>query len=326
MAKPLDFPSSFPSRLILGLVLFPMVTGLAYVAWFIFLLTPLERQYLGPYMSSAMLEGKTMKATFRPVLLTSPGHRPALAHDADVVGLSPFSNPAMPFELSTAARAAGWTGLSWSDKRLYPAAELGLLLREQFFAGKSLAVVFLPLTIGIVLLVFLTDRLCNRVGLRSGHEDRHGRRTKGPELRTPASLKRSSKVDGIRLRLVGRRFDRRGRSFAIPKKLESSHILLMGDTGSGKSNTIRQILQQVGERGESAIVYDPAGEFVQEFYRPDRGDLILNRSTNDARTGISEARYPATEPPPRSRPRCCPRRSPRRASSSTHHVVCWLVC
>jgi DNA helicase HerA-like ATPase len=42
----------------------------------------------------------------------------------------------------------------------------------------------------------------------------------------------------------------------------------MGDTGSGKSNAIRQILREVQKRGESAIVYDPAGEFVQEFYRP----------------------------------------------------------
>ena len=50
----------------------------------------------------------------------------------------------------------------------------------------------------------------------------------------------------------------------------------MGDTGSGKSNAIRQILRQVEERGETAIVYDPAGKFVQEFYRPERGDYILN--------------------------------------------------
>jgi hypothetical protein len=50
----------------------------------------------------------------------------------------------------------------------------------------------------------------------------------------------------------------------------------MGDTGSGKSNAIRQILRQVEERGETAIVYDPAGEFVQEFYKPEREDFILN--------------------------------------------------
>ena len=50
----------------------------------------------------------------------------------------------------------------------------------------------------------------------------------------------------------------------------------MGDTGSGKSNAIRQLLRQVREREESAIVYDPAMDFVSEFYSPARGDLILN--------------------------------------------------
>jgi len=50
----------------------------------------------------------------------------------------------------------------------------------------------------------------------------------------------------------------------------------MGDTGSGKSSAIRQILRQVKERGDSAIVYDPAMDFVGEFYSPERGDLILN--------------------------------------------------
>ena len=52
--------------------------------------------------------------------------------------------------------------------------------------------------------------------------------------------------------------------------------MLMGDTGSGKSSAIRQLLRQVQQRGESAIVYDPAMDFVGEFYSPERGDLILN--------------------------------------------------
>ena len=53
-------------------------------------------------------------------------------------------------------------------------------------------------------------------------------------------------------------------------------MLLMGDTGSGKSSAIRQLLRQVEDRGETAIVYDPAMDFLGEFYDPKRGDLILN--------------------------------------------------
>ena len=50
----------------------------------------------------------------------------------------------------------------------------------------------------------------------------------------------------------------------------------MGDTGSGKSSAVRQLLRQVQVRNETAIVYDPAMDFVGEFYSPVRGDLILN--------------------------------------------------
>jgi predicted GTPase len=32
----------------------------------------------------------------------------------------------------------------------------------------------------------------------------------------------------------------------------------MGDTGTGKSSLIRQLLEQIAEREETAIIYDPA--------------------------------------------------------------------
>jgi len=50
----------------------------------------------------------------------------------------------------------------------------------------------------------------------------------------------------------------------------------MGDSGTGKSTLQRQLLMQIMERGETAIVYDPALEYVPQFYRPERGDLVLN--------------------------------------------------
>ena len=54
------------------------------------------------------------------------------------------------------------------------------------------------------------------------------------------------------------------------------HFLVMGDSGTGKSAAIRQLLVQIWERGETAIVYDPAMEYLPQFYSPDRGDVILN--------------------------------------------------
>jgi hypothetical protein len=37
-----------------------------------------------------------------------------------------------------------------------------------------------------------------------------------------------------------------------------------------------QILRQIRDRGDAAIIYDPACEYVQRFYDADRGDVILN--------------------------------------------------
>ncbi len=63
---------------------------------------------------------------------------------------------------------------------------------------------------------------------------------------------------------------------AIKRKHEVQNALILGDIGAGKSTFQRGVLHQVQARGEIAIVHDPHREFVQEFYRPDRGDVILN--------------------------------------------------
>jgi type IV secretory pathway TraG/TraD family ATPase VirD4 len=63
---------------------------------------------------------------------------------------------------------------------------------------------------------------------------------------------------------------------AIPAELEPQHFLVTGKTGSGKSNFIRHMLRQIEARGGTAVVLDPDAEYVSEFYRPARGDMILN--------------------------------------------------
>lgn len=62
----------------------------------------------------------------------------------------------------------------------------------------------------------------------------------------------------------------------IPHSYECEHFLITGNPGSGKSTTIRTMLKQIEASKGSAIVIDPEGEYVQEFYSEARGDWILN--------------------------------------------------
>ncbi len=62
----------------------------------------------------------------------------------------------------------------------------------------------------------------------------------------------------------------------IPSWLECRHFALLGTTGAGKTTVMRQMLDRVEARGEPALVYDTSGEFITHYYRPERGDVILN--------------------------------------------------
>ena len=62
----------------------------------------------------------------------------------------------------------------------------------------------------------------------------------------------------------------------IPRRIETRHFAFLGTTGSGKTTVLRQMLDGIEARGEAALVYDTSGEFIAHYYRPERGDVILN--------------------------------------------------
>jgi hypothetical protein len=286
-------PLRFPRRslfwlivLFLGFVL--ALPILPLLGSFLFIIEPpLQRYYVLAYAESSGTADRPGATT--PVVWlykTAPGRHRALLTEQDAQATN---SGTIGIGLSPRALAEGWTGVQAGTQEGVNSADLEEFLRMNIYDGESYRwVVAKPLLVGflpVAGLVAVVVAIRRRSNAASKHEQRHGRRTKGPELVSPAEWNTRLQPDGIRFQLypanVFRRvrdrvLGRRPASLGIRRKLESSHILIMGDSGSGKTSAMRQILRQVASRQEVAVVYDPALEFTPEFYSPERGDIILN--------------------------------------------------
>lgn len=60
-----------------------------------------------------------------------------------------------------------------------------------------------------------------------------------------------------------------------PKSFETEHMVIVGTTGSGKTNIINQLLGQTRPLGNKTIIVDTTGGYVARFYNPET-DKILN--------------------------------------------------
>jgi hypothetical protein len=236
--------------------------------------TPLQRLYVATYLRSELMGGLGLTANGHYRLLQvvdANGSRLALDDEVRPV-ISETAD--MAFALTDAALAVGDRQLVWQDGS-YGHANLHAFLGRWVYRDQSVADLLMP-TVRGALGVFVVGLLVAiPKDLARTRERRQGRRLKGPELVTAARFCDRHRADG--LRFVQRRrllFPRP--PVILPRAIEASHFLMIGDTGTGKSALIRQLLRQLEDRGDTAIVYDPALEYVPQFYTPERGDLILN--------------------------------------------------
>ncbi|HEU5403418.1 MAG TPA: type IV secretion system DNA-binding domain-containing protein [Terriglobales bacterium] len=237
--------------------------------------TPLQRFYMPVYVRTSFFGSfsRTHRSQYRMLFLTGHGLKPGPAMNDDVVrGRTPEpGGRIIQLTLSPTAIQHGNDLLFQGPVRSYVDAHLSDYLKAALYKGNDLSTILkTPLLCGagifLVLLPFAATKDVKRQKTL-----KYGRRLKGPERLTPQEFNRTVKGDGI-----GFKTDDMRDMIRIPAKAEAQHMQIIGDTGAGKSALMFQVLRQVRSRGDSAIVYDPAREFVKRFYDPSRGDVILN--------------------------------------------------
>jgi len=258
-----------------ALFLATVLTALFLYWRFSFGNSPLQRFYTPIYLRSSVAGAIIPSRRDRYRMLFVAGHYTPgrLATDADVTdGTMPEPDgKSLPLALSQSALQQSYVYLFRGLEQSYNDVSLSAYLRNEVYAGNSLSDLYkLPLLFGLLSLAIQLPFSIRR-DFRRRRELRYGRRLKGPEMLTPKEFNRKVEGDGL-----GIKTDDMRAMIRIPQRAEAQHMQIIGDTGAGKTTIMLQILRQIKHRGDSAIVYDPAREYVQRFYEPKNGDVILN--------------------------------------------------
>lgn len=236
---------------------------------------PLKRFYLPVYERTSAIGAfaATHRSTYRMLFISGRKAAPRPAMSGDVVlGRTPEPDgKQLPLALSTEAQQHGYSLLFRGPERSYVDARLRDYLRGVVYCGNSLFAFFRPPLIGGLVVFVLMLPFAVRLDVERQKQLRYGRRLKGPEMLAPQQFNKVVKGDGIGFKTDGMK-----PMLRIPSRAEAQHMQIIGDTGAGKSALMFQVLRQVRSRGDSAIVYDPAREYVKRFYDASRGDVILN--------------------------------------------------
>ena len=235
--------------------------------------TPLQQFYTPIYAKSAAGGALNRKGKYQLLYAGDVAKLARLATESDVQeGVTATPNGKhIPLAISAQATAQGLRILYRGPEQTFFDAPLHAYLRTAIFGGDQLRSIYAPPLFFGFLSLLAQLPFAIRKDIRRRKELKYGRRLKGPVLLTPKEFNKTVNGDGIGFVTTEAKDMMR-----IPLQAEAQHIELMGDTGAGKTTLIMQVLRQIQSRGHSAIVYDPACEFIQRFYDQKRRDLVLN--------------------------------------------------
>lgn len=235
--------------------------------------TPLERSYSGAYLRASV--GSLFKAhgSYSLVYLGGPKVQPRRALPVDFEeGETIFPDGhRVPVQLSALPLSQGYRGFYDGKPETFTDAAMSRWLRGAIFEGDSLLASYSVSFAWSGLCLATLLGLSIPADMRRFRQMKYGRLLRGPVLMTPEAFVKKQKGDGI-----GFHTTEMDNKIRVPARKEAHHFLMMGDTGVGKTQLITQLLMQVAERKESAVVYDPATEYIQKFFDAKRGDIVLN--------------------------------------------------
>lgn len=132
--------------------------------------------------------------------------------------------------------------------------------------------------------------LCFALLLYKHNQKQSERVTKGTRMLTPKEFSRAVNGDGVFIPCVLEKpwYLRvmPGGATTVPLRIRKSdepvHMLIAGDSGTGKSALQHTLLLQIADRPTDRLaVYDPSMEFWEHHGRKDRGDLLLHPLEDD---------------------------------------------
>jgi hypothetical protein len=240
---------------------------------FLFVLSPLQQYYLPYYLRSEMAGAIRPAGKYQLLYVFDAGGklRPVLPNDVKRGKTEQPAGKPIPLQLSTDDMRSGARVLFREPERIYKNAALHAWLSRWVYAGQGPIQLFVrPLEVAPVLLVIALV-LAVPKDIARRRQLRYGRRLRGPEMLEPTVFTEKFKPHGLGLVV-----NKKGTVVRLPALAENKHLSVIGDTGSGKSTAIRQILLEVRARGDNAILYDSSAGFLKQFYDEKRGDIILN--------------------------------------------------